>query len=262
MQAQLQIQNLSKQFGGIDAINDVDLDVESGEILSIIGPNGAGKTTFFNLVTGFYPPDKGDITLEGNNLCGLPPHRIARAGIARTFQNIRLFPWMTVRNNVIVACQMKCSGGLLSACFKTPLVRREEDKTLKQVEKILSFFDLQRKGHLQAKNLSYGEQRKLEIARALALEPRILLLDEPTAGMNSSESEGCVETIFNINEEMGITIMLIEHNMNVVMDISDRIVVLDYGVKIAEGIPEEIQDNERVIKAYLGDDYFGQAQNT
>ena len=259
MQIQLDIKNLSKQFGGVDALKNVDIYVGYGEILSIIGPNGAGKTTFFNLVTGFYPPDNGDILLEGKNLSGLPPHKFTKAGIARTFQNIRLFPWMTVRDNLIVACQMKCSGGLLGACFRTSLVKREEEKTLQKVDRILSFFELKGKENLQAKNLAYGEQRRLEIARALALEPRLLLLDEPTAGMNASESEECVETIFSINEELEITIILIEHDMNVVMDISDRIVVLDYGLKIAEGIPEEIQKNENVIKAYLGDDYFGKS---
>jgi branched-chain amino acid transport system ATP-binding protein len=257
VKSQLQIKNLSKNFGGIVAVKDINVDVELGEIVSIIGPNGAGKTTFFNLITGFYPPDRGDIMLEDTNLSGLSPHRITKAGIARTFQNIRRFPWMSVRDNVIVARQMRCSAGLLSACFKTPLIKREEKVTLEKVEKVLSFFELQNKWNYQAKNLSYGEQRRLEIARALALEPKILLLDEPTAGMNPSESEECVDTIFNINEEMNITIILIEHNMNVVMGISDRIIVLDYGLRIAEGTPEEIQHDENVIKAYLGEDYFG-----
>jgi branched-chain amino acid transport system ATP-binding protein len=259
LEPQLQIRNLSKRFGGIIAVKDINVLIEKGEILSIIGPNGAGKTTFFNLVTGFYPPDQGDILLEGTNLSGISPHRIAKAGIARTFQNIRLFPWMTVLDNLIVACQMRCSGGLLSACFKTPIVKREEKATLRKAEKIISYFELQNKWNYQAKNLPYGEQRKLEIARALALDPKILLLDEPTAGMNLSESEECVETIFKINEEMNITIILIEHNMNVVMGISDRVIVLDHGVKISEGYPEEIQNDENVIKAYLGEDYFGNA---
>jgi branched-chain amino acid transport system ATP-binding protein len=257
LQVQLQIKNLSKHFGGIKAVHDVSIDVKTKEIISIIGPNGAGKTTLFNLVTGFYTPNHGQILLEGVELNRLPSHRITKTGIARTFQNIRLFPWMTVRDNVIVARQIKCSGGLLRVLFKTPIIRKEEKATLEKVEQILSYFKLNHKWNYQAKNLSYGEQRRLEIARALATEPKILLLDEPTAGMNPLESEECVESIFNINEELGITITLIEHNMNVVMGISERIIVLDHGVKIAEGTPEEIQGNEDVIRAYLGEDFFG-----
>ena len=255
MEPQLQIQDLTKQFDGIIAVKDVGMEVPKKAIVSIIGPNGAGKTTLFNLVTGFYIPDHGNILLDGLALQGLSPHRIARAGIARTFQNIRLFPWMTVRDNIIVARQVKCSGGILGACFRTPLVRREEKATLEKVQEIMTYFQLQDKWNYQAKNLPYGEQRKLEIARALATEPKILLLDEPTAGMNPSESKECVELIFRVNETLGITIILIEHNMNVVMGISEKIFVLDHGMKIAEGSPEEIQSNRDVIRAYLGDDY-------
>ena len=255
MEPQLQIQDLTKQFDGIIAVKDVGMEVQKKAIVSIIGPNGAGKTTLFNLVTGFYIPDHGNILLDGLALQGLSPHKITRAGIARTFQNIRLFPWMTVRDNIIVARQVKCSGGFLGACFQTPLVRREEKATLEKVQEIMTYFQLQDKWNYQAKNLPYGEQRKLEIARALATEPKILLLDEPTAGMNPSESKECVELIFRVNETLGITIILIEHNMNVVMGISEKIFVLDHGMKIAEGSPEEIQSNRDVIRAYLGEDY-------
>jgi branched-chain amino acid transport system ATP-binding protein len=259
METQLEIRNLSKQFGGIIAVNDLSINVRERDIIGVIGPNGAGKTTFFNLITGFYSSDHGNIFLEGSDLCGLPPHRITKAGIARTFQNIRLFPWMTVLDNVIVARQVKCSGGFIRACLRTPFIKREEEATKKKAEEILGHFQLQNKWHYQAKNLPYGEQRKLEIARALATEPKVLLLDEPTAGMNPAESRDCVELIFNLNETLGITILLIEHNMNVVMGISDKVVVLDHGLKIAEGFPEEIQNNKDVIKAYLGEDYVNLA---
>lgn len=252
----IKINHLNKRFGGITAVKDVCLEVEPGAIFSIIGPNGAGKTTFFNLVTGFYPPDSGEIYLAGERVDGLSPYRMARMGIARTFQNIRLFPWMTLVENIIVSSQIKCRGGILDALFKTPRNRREEAETLKRVDEILEYFSLMGKRDYLAKNLSYGEQRKLEIARALAMEPRILFLDEPTAGMNPSETEQCVENIFQINEDMGITVILIEHNINLVMGISDRIAVLDYGEKIAEDIPENIQKDPTVIKAYLGEDFI------
>jgi branched-chain amino acid transport system ATP-binding protein len=259
METQLQIKNLSKKFGGIIAVNDLSVNVRKREILGVIGPNGAGKTTFFNLVTGFYSSDHGNIFLEGSDLCGLPPHKITKSGIARTFQNIRLFPWMTVIDNVIVARQVKCSKGFIQACLRTPSVRREEAETRKKAEEILRQFQLENKWYYQAKNLSYGEQRKLEIARALATDPKVLLLDEPTAGMNPGESKDCVELIFNLNETLGITILLIEHNMNVVMGISDKVIVLDHGLKLAEGLPEEIQSNKDVIRAYLGEDYGSHA---
>jgi branched-chain amino acid transport system ATP-binding protein len=259
MQPQLQIKNLTKQFDGIKAVNDVSIEVDKKSIISIIGPNGAGKTTLFNLITGFYTPDHGSVVIEGTSVQGLSPHRITKNGIARTFQNIRLFPWMTVQDNIVVARQLRCSAGFIRSCFNTPLLKREKKTTVDKVQEIMAYFHLQNKWNYQAKNLPYGEQRKLEIARALATDPKILLLDEPTAGMNPAESQECVELIFQINENLGITIIVIEHNMNVVMGVSDKIYVLDHGSKIAEGRPEEIQNNREVIKAYLGEDYVSNA---
>ena len=259
MNYQLEIQNLTKRFDGLIAVNDLSLSIQRQTIAGVIGPNGAGKTTVFNLITGFSSAESGSIRLEGSNLSGFSPHKIARAGIARTFQNIRLFPWMTVLENVIVACQIKCHGSFFQACMRTPFIRHEEKITREKAKRLLRQFGLQEKLNYQAKNLSYGEQRKLEIARALATEPKILLLDEPTAGMNPAESNDCVELIFNLNETLGITILLIEHNMNVVMGISDKIFVLDHGLKIAEGSPDEIQNNSEVIKAYLGEHYVNHA---
>jgi branched-chain amino acid transport system ATP-binding protein len=252
---QLEIKNLSKSFGGVAAVNNVNISVPEKAIIGVIGPNGAGKTTFFNLISGFAKPDSGGVFLNNIDISSLPPHEIANFGVARTFQNIRLFPWMTVFDNIVVACQIKTSGNILQACLRTPFIKREEAATLEKVQGILDRFGLLNKADYLAKNLSYGEQRKLEIARALATNPKILLLDEPTAGMNPSESNECVDLIFDINNNFGITILLIEHNMNVVMGISDKVIVLDHGIKIAEDFPDQIQTNIDVKKAYLGEDY-------
>jgi branched-chain amino acid transport system ATP-binding protein len=251
----LDIKKLTKRFGGLVAVADVDIKIREGEIISVIGPNGAGKTTVFNMVTGFYRPDHGSIRFNGQELSGLQTHEITRAGIARTFQNIRSFPGMTVMENLIVARQCRAKGGLAGAILRTSFIKQEEMADQKKLLGLLEFFSLHGSQNLKASALAYGEQRRLEIARALATDPRLLLLDEPTAGMNPRESESIMELISRLRK-LAITIILIEHNMNVVMEISERIVVLDHGVKIAEGTPKEIQTNEAVIKAYLGDAVF------
>ena len=251
----LDINKLTKRFGGLVAVADVDIKIQEGEIISVIGPNGAGKTTVFNMVTGFYRPDHGSIRFDGQDLSGLRPHEITRAGIARTFQNIRLFPGMTAMENLIVARQCRARGGLAGATLRTSFVKQEEMTDQKKLLGLLEFFNLHGSQNLKASALAYGEQRRLEIARALATDPKLLLLDEPTAGMNPRESETIMELISRLRK-LAITILLIEHNLNVVMEISERIAVLDHGVKIAEGTPKEIQTNESVIKAYLGDTVF------
>jgi len=251
----LDIKKLTKRFGGLVAVADVDIKIREGEIISVIGPNGAGKTTVFNMVTGFYRPDHGSIHFDGQELSGLRPHEITRAGIARTFQNIRLFPGMTVMENLIVARQCRAKGGLAGATLRTSFVKQEEMADQKKLLGLLEFFNLHGSQNLKASALAYGEQRRLEIARALATDPKLLLLDEPTAGMNPRESENIMELISRLRK-LAITILLIEHNMNVVMEISERVAVLDHGIKIAEGTPKEIQTSEAVIKAYLGDAVF------
>jgi branched-chain amino acid transport system ATP-binding protein len=251
----LEIKKLTKRFGGLVAVADVDIEIREREIISVIGPNGAGKTTVFNMITGFYRPDSGSIRFNGQELSGLRPHGITRTGIARTFQNIRLFPDMTVMENLIVAHQCRAKATLFGATLRTSFVKQEELTEKERLLELLTFFNLQGSRNLKASALSYGEQRRLEIARALATDPKLLLLDEPTAGMNPRESERIIELISQLRAR-AITILLIEHNMNVVMEISERIAVLDHGVKIAEGTPKEIQTNEAVIKAYLGDAVF------
>jgi len=257
----LKIEKLTKNFGGLAAVMELSIEVHKGQIVSFIGPNGAGKTTVFNMLTGFYKPDRGSILFDHKEICGLKSHVITQFGIARTFQNIRLFREMTVLGNLIVARQCRARAKIGGAILRSSFTRQEEREDKDRLIELLKVFNLQNSYELKASALAYGEQRRLEIVRALATEPKLLLLDEPTAGMNPHESEVVMELIPNIVKTFGVTVLLIEHNMNVVMGISDRIAVLDHGVKIAEGTSEKIQTNEAVIKAYLGDVVFKDANH-
>ncbi|MBV8066209.1 MAG: ABC transporter ATP-binding protein [Actinobacteria bacterium] len=251
----LELRKVSKSFGGLGVISELDLHVDGGEIVSVIGPNGAGKTTLFNLITGLYAPDEGDILFEGTTLLGLEPHEITSRGIARTFQTLRLFLNMTVKENVMAAAYAHTRAGLLRSVLRTPGMRREEQGIERLAEERLAFFGQRLMGYRwnqPAFSLSYANRRRLEIARATATTPRLLLLDEPAAGMNPVETHEIAELIGRLREEGGYTILVIEHDMHVVEGISDRVVALDHGVKIAEGSFDAVATNPRVVEAYLG----------
>jgi branched-chain amino acid transport system ATP-binding protein len=245
-------EDVRKEFGGLVAVNDVDFRIPEHGIVGLIGPNGAGKTTFFNMLTGVYKPTAGKIVFDGMDVTGKPPHAITKLGVGRTFQNIRLFQHMSALENTLVGMHSRLHGGIVRSVLRTPGLKREEREANNRARELLRFCGLRGRDDELSRNLSYGDQRRLEVARALATEPKLLLLDEPTAGMNPQETADFTAFVGRLREERGLTILLIEHDMRVVMGVSDNITVLDYGEKIAEGSPQEIQRNERVIEAYLG----------
>ena len=250
----LDLQGVSKRFGGVQAVDSVDFYADPGEIVGVIGPNGAGKTTLFNIVTGFYSPDAGKINFDGHNLVGLKPNQITRVGISRTFQAVRLFGAMTVLENAMVGQHTRTKAGIYGALFNTPHTRAEEQKVHAAAIESLAFFEdrLTPRINSLASELAYADRRRLEIARAMATEPQLLLLDEPAAGMNPAEKDGLIELIGRIRDEKGYAIVLIEHDMPVIKGVSDRVVALDYGKKIAEGTYDEVAADPQVVAAYLG----------
>jgi branched-chain amino acid transport system ATP-binding protein len=253
MSSLLEIRDVSKAFGGVQAVNRVSLDVTQGDLVSVIGPNGAGKTTLLNMISGFYHPDRGQILLEGVDATHAPPFRIAERGVARTFQNIALFRGMTVLDNLMLGRHVHMKTGVFGAFAYWGLAQKEEVVHRRRVEDIIDFLRIQDLRRRPTGSLAYGLQKRVELGRALALDPKILLLDEPMGGCNHEEKEDMARFVLDVNEEWGTTIILIEHDMGVVMDISDRVTVLDMGTKIAEGTPDEVRANPQVIKAYLGE---------
>jgi branched-chain amino acid transport system ATP-binding protein len=252
MSSALSAEDITVKFGGLTAVNSVTFDIPSGGIVSLIGPNGAGKTTFFNVLTGLYKPTSGTVMFGSEDITARLPHKIAAGGVARTFQNIRLFGLMTAEENVMVAMHSHLKAGILATIFHTPAQQREEKQARETARELLNFVGIGRWAGEYARNLSYGDQRRLEVARALALKPKVLLLDEPTAGMNPQESLTFIDFVYRVRDEQDVSILLIEHDMSVVMSVSERVTVLDQGEKIAEGSPAEIKSNQRVIEAYLG----------
>ena len=252
MTSALIAKDITVKFGGLTAVNNVTFDIPQGKIVSLIGPNGAGKTTFFNVLTGLYKPTSGNVLFGEEDITARPPHKIAAAGVARTFQNIRLFGLMTAEENVMVAMHSHMKAGIVATIIGTPSQRREEKQAREDARRLLDFVGIGKMAGEYARNLSYGDQRRLEVARALALKPKVLLLDEPTAGMNPQESLTFINFVYKLRDEQDVSILLIEHDMSVVMSVSERVTVLDQGEKIAEGAPAEIKSNQRVIEAYLG----------